>query len=178
MKKSTLYKNSFLFIGAFLILLLNACTESKENRVSPPATASTQVGDVTLTIDYSQPSVKGRKIWGELVPYNQIWRTGANEATVFDISGDITVGDQTLTKGKYALFTIPKQGDTWEVILNTEHDQWGAYNYDESKDAIKRFDAQVQKTDKFTEIMTFEVNTDGTVKLLWENLEVSFQISA
>lgn len=175
MKNSVFYNLMVFCLGLLLIAGLSACSESQENRVSPPATASAQVGDVTVTINYSQPSVKGRKIWGDLVPYNQVWRTGANEATVFEINKDIQVEGKKLAAGKYALFSVPQNGNTWKVLFNSEFDQWGAYKYKKEKDVLE-VEAKATKTDKFTELLTFEITPDGLVKILWENLEVSFQL--
>ena len=79
----------------------------KSQRPSPPATATATVDGKTITIDYSQPSVKGRDVWGGLAPYGKVWRTGANETTTIDLSADVEVEGQKLAKGKYALFTIP-----------------------------------------------------------------------
>src|SRR5689334_13206121 len=101
---------------------------------SPPATALGKVAGASITITYSSPSVKGRKIWGELVPYGKAWRAGANEATTFMTDKDIKVEGKELKAGKYSLFIVPSENE-WEFILNSETGQWGikkggAANYD------------------------------------------------
>lgn len=149
--------------------------EDKSKRPSPPANVSEEVGNATITIDYSQPGVKGRTIWGDLVPYGKVWRTGANEATTFEVSNDVKIEGKPLKAGKYALFTIPDK-DQWTIIFNSVPDQWGAFNYDPSKDILK-VDVKPQKSPEMTERMTFKINKNGTVALLWENLEVDFKVS-
>lgn len=149
--------------------------DDKSKRPSPPANVSEKIGNTTVTIDYSQPAVKGRTIWGELVPYGKVWRTGANEATTFEVSNDVKVEGQTLPSGKYALFTIPEK-DKWTIIFNSVPDQWGAFNYDPTKDVLKVM-ADPKKSPESMERMTFKINKNGTVSLSWENLEVDFTVS-
>jgi len=147
--------------------------EDKSKRPSPPAKVSEKVGNATITIDYSQPSVKGREIWGGLVPYGKVWRTGANEATTFETSTDVKIEGESLKAGKYGLFTIP-ESDEWTFIFNSVPDQWGAFEYDASKDVL-RVKVKSQKVDQNTEKMTFEID-DGMVSLLWEKLKVGFKV--
>lgn len=139
----------------------------KSKRPSPPAQATGQVGAATITIDYSTPSVRGRELWGALVPYGKVWRTGANEATIFNTTGDLTLGGKTLPAGKYGLFTIPNENE-WVIIFNSVWDQWGHYNYDTTKDVL-RISATPGSSEEFVENMTFTVG-DGQVRLLWGNL--------
>lgn len=149
--------------------------EDKSNRPSPPRTATGTIGDVSITIDYSSPSVKGRTIWGGLVPYGKIWRTGANEATTFEVSSDVTVEGQKLAAGKYALFTIPGE-DKWTVIFNSEPEQWGSYDHDPSKDVLS---VEVTPTpmEESVEAMEFTIEGDEVV-LKWEKLAVPFKVAA
>ncbi len=123
-------------------------------RVSPKASLKQTVGLTDITITYSRPGVKGRKIWGGLVPYGKVWRTGANEATTFEVSDDVTIDGKPLPKGIYSLHTIPGP-DQWTIIFNKVANQWGSFNYDESKDAL-RVTAVPQKA-PFTEWMAFEI---------------------
>lgn len=150
----------------------------KEERPSPPTTTEATVGDLKISIKYSQPGVKGRKVFGELVPFDKIWRTGANEATTVEVSRDCKVGGSFLRAGKYSLFTIPGATE-WTIIFNTVPDQWGAYKYDESKDAL-RFKVKSQKAAAFAERLTFEIKADatgnGTVTLSWDNTSVSWEM--
>lgn len=148
--------------------------EDKSQRPSPPAVATATVNGGTATIDYSQPGVKDRKIWGDLVPYDKVWRVGANEATTLTIEKDVKIDGKTLKAGKYALFAIPGKTE-WTFIINSVWDQWGAYNYDASKD-VMRFQVKPEKSDKFHERLTYTIGNDGKVKLMWENLVVSFDM--
>lgn len=146
-------------------------------RVSQKAQVMQTVGLTDVTISYSRPGVKGRTIWGELVPYDAVWRTGANEATTIVFSTDVKVNGQALPAGTYSLHTIPTKSD-WTVIFNKQADQWGSYSYDESADALR---IQVKpETHPFTEWMQFsfpDIAVDkATIALDWENLRVPFQI--
>lgn len=161
----------FLFMGGVFVLI--SCTSDNEkNRPSPPASDSTQIGDTRLSINYSSPGVKKRKIWGELVPYGEIWRTGANKATYLTTSDDILINDKKLNAGKYAMFTITTDS-IWTIIFNEEWDQWGAYNYDPKYDVLKL--AITPKKSDYTERMTFTFVDEG-LKFEWENLYYILQI--
>src|SRR5205085_4953821 len=125
--------------------------------------------DVTIT--YSRPGVKGRVIWGELVPYDKVWRTGANEATTIAFSEDVKINGQALPAGTYSLHTIPGK-DMWTIIFNKQAEQWGSFKYDQSKDALR---VQVKPQDgPMQEWMMFSfpnVNANSaTVELAWEKL--------
>ena len=108
--------------------MMNKYAEKAE-RPSPPTETKKTIGNTTLTFYYSQPSVKGREIWDKLVPYDRIWRTGANEATGLQTTNTIAIEGQTIKAGKYSIFTIPSE-NTWMVMINKKHDLWGAYDYD------------------------------------------------
>lgn len=156
-----------------------ATVAKKDERPSPPMTASGTIGDLKVNVAYSAPGVKGRTIWGELVPYGKVWRTGANEATTIEVSRDCKVGNGMLRAGKYALFSIPGENE-WTIIFNNAPDQWGAYKYDESKDAL-RIKAKPAKSPTFNERFKIEVGSDaasngGMIHLYWENLMVSWEI--
>ena len=115
------------------LLLLSVVTVKaqgdKSKRPSPPALVTQKVGDITISIDYSQPSVKGRTIGKDLEPKDgAVWRTGANEATVFEVDKDVMVEGKALPKGKYGLFTLVN-GDDWTIIFNKTWKQWGAFTY-------------------------------------------------
>jgi len=142
---------------------------------SPPATAEGSVDGVSITITYHSPKVKDRVIWGGLEPYDKVWRTGANNATTLEVSADAKIGKNKLPKGKYALFSIPKKGDSWTVIINKEAEQWGAYNYKESEDLF-RFEVKVDRTLELNESLKFDVTDDGTVVFAWEYKSFSFKI--
>jgi hypothetical protein len=160
-----------LFTG-LIFGVLTSCAQ--EPRQSPAAKATGKAGNANITITYSQPSVKGRKIWGDLVPYGKVWRTGANEATTFEVDNNVKVEGQALPKGKYALFTIPGESE-WTVIFNKTPDQWGSFRYKQEDDAL-RVKVKPSKAPAFTEMMTFNVANDGKVVLAWENLQVPFRV--
>jgi hypothetical protein len=146
--------------------------EDKSTRPSPPAEAHAVIGaDRQVDIYYSSPAVKGRTVWGSLVPYGKVWRTGANEATVFQTSSDLTIGGKVLPAGKYALFTIPGEKE-WTIIFNSVWDQWGAYKYDSAKDVL-RITARPEKSAAYNERMKFVID-DNVVAILWENMRVGF----
>ncbi|MFD1628823.1 DUF2911 domain-containing protein [Pseudopedobacter beijingensis] len=143
--------------------------------LSPPATAKqTLANGVEVTINYAQPSVKGRTIGNDIAPYGKVWRTGANAATQFEVNKDVTVNGHALKAGKYSLFTIPGVKE-WVVIFNKTWDQWGAYKYQEKEDAL-RVNVKSGKTKQFTEQMTFEIDKAGQVDLLWGDVAVGFKV--
>ena len=178
MKKLIQNRLTVFALGALVLFSLQsqAQEEDKSKRPSPPAEATGSVDGTDITINYSQPSVKGREIFGDLEPYGEVWRTGANEATTFEASGDVQIEGQTLPAGKYALFTIPTEED-WTVIFNKTAEQWGAYDYDEAQDAL-RVEVTPEETEELTEKLTFEVGDDGKVTMMWANTAVSFDVSA
>ncbi|HEY8690806.1 MAG TPA: DUF2911 domain-containing protein [Chitinophagaceae bacterium] len=148
----------------------------KSKRPSPPAKVKQLIkGGATISIEYSQPSVKGRTIGKDLEPLdNKVWRTGANEATVFETDKNITINGQKLPAGKYGLFTL-FNGNDCTVIFNKTWNQWGAFTYKEADDAL-RIKAKSSHVDKSTEMMTFTISPSGEVKLLWGTLQVTFTI--
>jgi hypothetical protein len=148
--------------------------QDKAKRPSPPAKVSeTTEKGVTITIDYSQPSVKGRAIGKDIAPYGKVWRTGANEPTTIEVSKDVQVEGQALPAGKYSLWTIPG-AEEWTIILNKKTAGWGT-QYDESQDAF-RVKVKPAKAPSFTEKMTFTVDKSGKVSLVWGNEKVDFNV--
>ena len=162
--------SSILFLA-----VLTACgQQDKSKRPSPPAIVTETIGSgAVVTIDYSQPSVKGRPIGTELAPYGEVWRTGANEATVFEISKDVSVQGNPLAAGKYSLYSIPGESE-WIFIFNKTWKQWGT-QYKEADDVL-RVSAKAGKAASFTEKMTFTIDKSGKVALTWGDLEVSFMV--
>ncbi|MFT4033051.1 MAG: DUF2911 domain-containing protein [Siphonobacter sp.] len=150
----------------------------KSKRPSPPAGASGKVGDATITINYSSPSVKGRSIWGGLVPYGKVWRAGANEATIFETDKDIKIEGKTLPAGKYSLFAIPDENE-WTIIFNSQTGQWGIKrsgeaDLDRTNDVLTVM-VKPRKANEFSEKLTYEVTEKG-FDLKWENLTVPISI--
>lgn len=144
------------------------------SRPSPPARSITTIDKTDIFVTYSQPAVKERKIWGGLVPYNKVWRTGANEATVLSATGDVLVNGDTLLAGNYALYTIPTE-EKWTVILNTKYEVWGAYDYDQSLDVL-RFDVVPTTVPDVSERLSFEVDETGVVNFAWDQLRFDFKV--
>ncbi len=173
------YLRTFLFLMIFTGFAVSLTgQDDKAGRKSPPATTSANIGAMKIVINYSQPGVKGREIWDNLVPYDKIWRTGANEATTFEISQDGMVEGQMLPAGRYALFTIPGE-EAWTFIFNKQPDQWGAYNYDESEDAL-RVTVKPEPA-PFTERLTFRIlekqeQPGGWVTLFWDEQSAGFHL--
>lgn len=163
-------------IAMLLFLIVTGIqAQDKSDRPSPPKSTKAQLAGGEVVIDYSSPGVKDRVIWGDLVPYDKVWRTGANEATTIMLGGDMKIGGKLIPAGKYALFTIPGEKE-WVVILNSQWDQWGAYNYDESKD-VHRFTVRPKMVDESEERLKFDIREDGMVTLSWEKLRLSFEVN-
>lgn len=166
-------------IAITTLLLATAATAQQLNlpRVSPKGSVMQTVGTTDITITYNRPGVKGRTIWGALVPWDQVWRTGANEATQFVVSDDVLVNGQKLAKGSYSLHTIPGR-DQWTVIFNKTANQWGSYSYDQAQDAL-RVTAKPERAE-FREWLMFEIPemTTDTAKVVirWENVAVPFTV--
>lgn len=168
----------FLTLSAVLFSSVIWAQGDKSQRPSPPATATGKVGAATITINYSSPGVKGRKIWGELVPFDKVWRAGANEATIFETDKDITVEGKSLKAGKYSLYAIPGQNE-WTIILNSQTGQWGVKNdesttEDPAKDVL-RVVVKPKKSSSMQERLVYKVDKNG-FSLNWENLEVPVMV--
>ncbi|HEX2644628.1 MAG TPA: DUF2911 domain-containing protein [Thermoanaerobaculia bacterium] len=167
--------------GAALLTLVAVGSASAQQlnlpRPSPNAKVSQTVGLTEVSIQYSRPGVKGRTIWGELVPYNEVWRTGANENTTITFNTPVKIGGKELPAGTYGLQTIPTTGD-WTVILSKDADLWGAFNYKQEDDAL-RLTATPRPAD-FQERMSFEfddvTDNSATVVMRWEKIAVPFKI--
>jgi hypothetical protein len=175
MKQLFKLKTLSLLAVAFLV---SAVAFGQKQQASPADSASGTVAGATIKISYHSPSVKGRKIWGGLVPYNKVWRTGANEATIFTTSKDIKIGGKTLPAGKYSLYTTPGEKE-WKVIFNSQTGQWGikmdgSTTDDASKDVLVAT-ATPMKSTSMNERMKIEVTKTGFV-ILWENLAVPVAI--
>ncbi len=160
-------------ILALLITGLAGVTACAQ-RPSPAAKVSETISSgAKITIDYSQPGIKGRTIGKEIAPWGQVWRTGANEATVFEVNKNVTIAGKSLAKGKYSLYSIPGQKE-WVIILNKTWNQSGT-EYDQKADAL-RFTVNTLKAPAFTERMTFKVAKTGVVSLIWGNHMVNFTV--
>ena len=174
MRKQTVFLISLLL--AFTAL---AACQDKGKRPSPPAHAQCKFSDgKTLTINYSSPRAKGRKVFGELVPYGQVWRTGANEATTFVPDAHLTVGGKDVPAGNYTIFTVPN-ADKWTLIINKKTGEWGIpYKYE--ADELARVDMNVSPTSSPVENFTIALASKGgscTLDISWENTKASVDIS-
>lgn len=159
-----------------LLLVITTCAFGTVSAQSPPASAKETIeSGATISINYSQPGVKGRTIGKDLEPMEgKVWRTGANKATVFEVDKDVEIEGKKLAAGKYGLFTIAN-GSDWTIIFNKTWDQWGAFNYKEADDAL-RVNVKADKAKEFAERMTFKINKDGKVSLLWGDNDVDFKV--
>ncbi len=136
-----------------------------------------KAGDVSLVINYGSPAVNDRVIYGDLVPYNKVWRTGANEATRITFPQDVMVGEanKKLSAGTYSLFTMPSSKEEWTVIFNKVADQWGAYDYEEASDAV-RIKGMSMPAETKAERMEFALDGNA-VQLMWDDLVVAFPVA-
>ena len=156
-----------------LVLLLVATITFAQK--SPRKQATGNIGDVAVIVDYGAPSVKERTIWGELVPYNKVWRSGANENTTISFDKDVTIAETTVPAGKYGFFMIPSENDAWEVILSKKNDAWGSKGYSEENDQL-RLKVSPNAVDENTELLTFMVTNTG-VKFAWEKVTIEIPIN-
>jgi hypothetical protein len=168
-----------VLIAALMLVSTAAFAQQgpRSPRVSPKSSLMQSVGLTDITINYNRPGVKGRAIWGALVPYDTVWSTGANEATTIEFSDEVWINGNKLAKGLYSLHTIPT-ATQWTVIFNSVAQQWGSYSYDAAKDALR-----VQVTPEAAdhrEWMSFEIPemTTDTAKIVlrWEKLAVPFTV--
>ena len=164
--------------GLVLTLSLSLLSTLTWAQASPAATASGKVGEANITIKYSSPSVKGRQIWGGLVPYNKVWRTGANLATVLETDKDIKIEGKALPAGKYSVYAIPGEKE-WIIIINSQTGQWGVTKAgetteDPAKDVL-RVTVKPKKSASANERLLYTINNKGFV-LSWENLDVPVSI--
>ena len=166
-----------MLCAAFLITLqLHAQIDTPQP--SPLSTVSQRVGMTDVTVTYSRPSMKGRAIYGDLVPYDQLWRTGANQATKISFSDTMEVAGKKVPGGEYALFTIPGEQE-WTIILNKNTEQGGTGSYKESEDAL-RFEVAPITTKENYETFTIAFSdisqTSASLNILWEDTRVQFPI--
>lgn len=175
--RSSMLSTAFTVATIVATLTTTASAELKLPRPSPGAQVHQTIGLTDLSVRYSRPGVKARKIWGELVPYDKPWRTGANEATSFTTSGEIEFAGKKLAAGTYSLFTIPTPGE-WTVVLNSEKDLWGAYEYKPDKDVLQ---VKIKPTTSaHQEWMEFTFGdltpNSGNLVLRWEKLALAIPI--
>ncbi|WP_443938092.1 DUF2911 domain-containing protein [Pedobacter sp. MW01-1-1] len=156
------------------VVSVHVQAQESASRPSPAASATGTIKGAEITINYSSPSVKDRKIWGKLVPYNKVWRAGANEATTFESTKDLKIEGKVLPAGKYSFFVIPKETGTWTVIFNKEPKQWGAFKYEESKDQLR---VEVKPTALVAkqEQLLYKIDSKG-FSLNWDKVAVPVKV--
>ena len=163
-------KKITLFIA---VLLVTGIASAQGKKASPAETATGKINEANITIAYSSPSVKGREIWGGLVPYGQVWRAGANEATTFTTDKDLMIEGKKLPAGTYSFFVIPEKNSA-TVIFNKEVKQWGAYKYQESEDQLRVL-VTPKKSATMNERLVYKVNKND-VTLSWENWDIPIMV--
>lgn len=172
--------STFSLLFSLVFMSFSAFAQLQMPQPSPSAMVKQTVGLTDITIDYSSPAMRGREIFGKLVPYGQMWRTGANKATAITFSEDVTIEGKKVEAGSYSIFTIPKE-DEWTIILNKNTEQWGAGEYDEKEDAI-RLTVKPSKAPMTFQRMTFMIEAleDHTaqISLFWADTQVSFMVDA
>jgi hypothetical protein len=169
---------SALCLGLILFSVAGHAQQDKSKRPSPPATASLDLGGgKSITIDYSSPRLKGRHVGGEIAPYGQVWRTGANEATTFVTTADVTVGGSVVPAGSYTLFTTPNK-DKWTLIISKKTGEWGT-DYPGPSNDLARVDMKVSAVPASVENFTISFDKSaggGTLNLDWETTRASVVI--
>ena len=162
----------------FILLAAGLFAQIRTPAPSPLATLSQPVGLAKISIEYSRPSVKGRKIFGELVPYNKVWRTGANRITTISFDQEVRLNGQKVPAGSYGWYSFPGE-NFWQIALNRDDKQWGAYAYDAAKDVL-RLTLKPEKLTQKVEHLTIEIDnftpTAADVALSWENTAVRFRV--
>ena len=168
--------NLILLISIFFVQQTIA-QEAIKPRLSPLEVVTVKYESTYIKVTYSRPHKKGRTIFGDLVPYGKVWRTGANEATEITLTKDVGINGKRLKAGTYTIFTIPEK-DSWKVMFNSDLGQWGAYNYNSDKNVLV-IDAEVSKTDVVYEPFTieFQLQDDKTnLLMMWDTTKTHFTI--
>ena len=145
-------------------------------RISPDRAVSQKIGYAEVEINYGSPAIKNRQIWGHLVPYDKVWRAGANNATTIEFNNNVIINNQQLDSGKYSFFLIPKENDKWTVVFNKVSKQWGAFKYNKKEDAL-RFEVSPKQTKFKTESLSYTINQTGfkygSIILSWDFIEIN-----
>ena len=188
-------KSKRTILGALLaaLMLAGACggggtptaeaepaAQAEPERASPHETVTGQVGEANITVTYGRPYKKGREIYGGLVPFGEVWRTGADEATTLESDRDLMLGSLHVPAGKYGIFTVPGE-ESWTLVVNKVADQWGAFRYDEAED-LGRVEMGVAQTEEMTEQLTIGIEagegSNGTLSVVWDTTSATLPIMA
>jgi hypothetical protein len=176
--RSKKMKNKFVLVGIItLFCCANGLAQLNLPRESQRAEVAQVIGDARVTLVYHRPNTKAREVWGKLVPFGEVWRTGANENSTFETSRDVKINGQTLPAGKYGLHTIPNK-DEWTIIFNKVNNEWGSFRYDAKQDQLRITAKPVKAEFQETMSLGFEniKATTADIALRWENLRVPFTI--
>jgi tetratricopeptide (TPR) repeat protein len=178
--KYLIHMIKYLFIPLLLILLGNSAeAQLRLPQASPKATVSQTIGLTDITVSYHTPGVRGRQVWGKLVPYGQVWRSGANESTLITFSDDVKINGTALPAGTYSFFTLPESETNWFVIFNRNTKLWGSEGYNPAEDII-RVPVKPEAV-PFHETLHYYFSdveaTEGKLNLVWEKLKIPFMIS-
>lgn len=178
MRSVTLVTILFVLTAAALALPDPAAAQLEMPRTSPAASVTQRIGVTDVTIEYHRPGVKGRDVWGGLVPYDEVWRAGANERTTIRFSDDVMIEGEPLAAGTYGLLAIPRP-ESWVIIFSEKADAWGAFGYDEANDALRVEVAPREAPPREWMELRFEDLADdaATAVLHWDRLAVPFRIS-
>lgn len=179
MKKFFIFSLIGIAVIAALVAFIGFMQLKNTKSFSPEEEVVFNQGDLAIKVFYNRPSKKGREIYGGLAPYDQVWRTGANEATTFETNKDLLIKGQALKAGKYSLWTIPRE-NTWTIIFNSEHGQWGLNskgepNHNSTLDVLKIDVHAVQQEQEFEQFtIAFEkTGEDAEMVLIWDKTLVS-----
>lgn len=166
-----------LVIAAYFAQTTSALAQLQLPQPSPKAKLVQTAGLTDITIEYSSPAVKGRTIWGDLVPYNEVWRAGANKATSVNFSKDVIVGDKEVKAGSYSLFYIPSK-EEWTVILNKNTELWGSDGYKQEEDVVrvKVKPEAISNRERMTFIVSNYTDDAANIDLEWEKVRISLPI--
>lgn len=171
-------KSKLSIIIFTLIFSVCAFAQMTLPRDSQRQEVSQTVGDTKISIVYHRPNTKAREVWGKLVPYGEVWRTGANENTTFEVTNDVTINGQALPKGKYGLHTIPNKNE-WIFIFSKVNNIWGSFDYDKKNDAIRvKVTPTISPMHETMSLGFGDVTANTTeIVLVWENLKVGFAVN-
>ena len=168
------------FLSMLFFCQISGVAQLKIPELSPAGSIKQSVGFTTIIINYERPAARHRsekEIFGTLVPYGKVWRTGAGTGTRISFSTDVYINDQTVHRGTYSLFTIPEKKN-WTVILNTDTVAYGAFSYDEKKDVV-RVNVEPRKSDRYYESLTFDIDVipnDARIYISWLNTQIAFDV--
>ena len=164
--------------AAFVFAIAAPLAAQGQAPASPAGQATAKIGAATVTMDYGRPSVRGRKIMGGLVPFDKVWRTGANKATHLSTDADLRIGTLAVPAGTYTIYTVPGE-KAWTLVINKQTGQWGT-QYDQAQD-LGRVEMKVEATPAAVEMFTIAINasgTTGTLSMEWENTRASVAVEA